>query len=86
VSKDKALIKHCGKLVLYIVLKMPKKADDAGEQHKNESLVNELMSEENFLQIKLQTCRGLIAKGENLGFKSLITMMETVLQSGTLGE
>lgn len=23
------VIKHCGKLVLYIVLKMPKKADDA---------------------------------------------------------
>ncbi len=78
-STDETNISLCAKITLFQVLKMPKKSENADEQQKYDDLITDLLSEESHLEIRLQTCRALIAKGDNLGFKSLITMIKHIL-------
>ena len=66
----------CGKLILYSVLKMPKKNKVTTEVHqKNETLIDSLLAEENSLSHRMYTCKALVARGDAKGYQSVVDLI-----------
>lgn len=68
----------CGKLVLYSVLKWPKKTTP-----DKESQLTQLLNEDTPLSLRLYTCKALIVRGDAKGYSALLSILEAKCQENT---